>query len=1494
MIGAYLSRFVSLAAAVAAALTVAAVPAPSAGGIPLSLNDPHVVARAVAEATGKAVSIGLLTTGLSTTVANPDGSFSLSTSVQPTRMRDASGGWAAIDPTLRRNRDGSVSTVATPNALALSGGGAGPLVTLADAAGHVMALSLPVRLPTPVLSGASATYASVYPGVDLVVTAQASGAFGEVLVVHDAAAAATAGHLRFATALRGLALREGLAGDLQAVDAATGQAVMTAPPAAMWDSAPGSSPQGPGADARVARLPIRVDAGGLTLDATTPADVTYPLYLDPTWTLPSSSAGRQHYGEVQGGSGCQTFTTYDNISQPGVGYNDFDSCIGPYRTFYVVDTSALASNFQISSSTLKINEVMSAWDSCGQGSETITVKWTGGIGTGLDWSNQPGVDSRGNPITSKSLKSVGNSAGTMCSGGTVPGDFDVSSAIKQIAKGNLNTLTFGLYGNETAGSHSLERFNNNPSILTVYDIPPATPGSLTASPAPVDGAGAVDQGCGSAAAGFMGISSLGGAHVATLSAKLTSSIAAAQMAGKYTIHDDTTGATVATPTSSGFVTTGANVSVQTPTLTDGHQYSWSVVSDDQYFKSSASAACKFVVDESAPANPSITSTDFPAAGSGAPSTKTNGQTGTLTLTSSDPGPNGGKGSGLKGFAYSLDTPVPSSGATVTASTGSLSVSVTPAQWGTHTLYTEAIDNAGNVSGQSQYHFYVPWNPATRVTAGDVSGDGIPDLVTTTSGGNLVEYAGNADPAGSPLTLSTPANSPDGLGTSWSRFLVTHRGSFTNQGVDDLWTFDTANHGLYLYKNVGSNPFQNTGNVVPITKADVVSDAVNISPTNPDNSSTACATTSTGSCATYDNADWSTVTQVLAAGDFYAGTPVANDDNGAPGMLTVEGGSLWYYQGQTSQFYLGTVIQLGTSGWNGVTLLAPGTVGGRPVLWARDNTTGAILQYAITFDASGFPVNLGTPSSGTALTIPGGAAFPKSLYPAAISPGDLRGSGFPDLVVTTTGGRVVDYPGAAPSGGLATFASPAALGAVSGISHEWPLTDGSGTVAADTAGGASAALAGGTSWTADATRGTVVALDGSSGYVALPQQLVSGGDSLTLSVTFRATAGTTGILASTGHDVPANVNTAAMPVMYVGTDGRLYAQFWTGAVRPIVSPTAVNDGSWHTAILSGADTIQTLSLDGRVIRSQTGTIQNLDPLDFAGAGVFNTNAWVNAPGGTAAAHASYFTGDLSDVRFWASGQSAAQLGESPGEVDLASDGTVFPSGSAWYSPRTTMTFENGLIALADAASGRVVETWGTTGYPNATLSLQTDGNLVVRDGTAGALWALQSVNGVRSAGDVLKLLINGNAVVSSSSGGIIFQAASRANPGALVLGNVDMCVDDANGAAAAGNKVQVWSCLGNANQTWLLGGDGTVRFNGNQGFCMEVAGSGTANGTRVDLGSCTGAANQLWQAQGDGELVNPNSGRCLDDPASSVTNGTQLDISDCHDNAANQTWEIPGI
>jgi YD repeat-containing protein len=66
-----------------------------------------------------------------------------------------------------------------------------------------------------------------------------------------------------------------------------------------------------------------------------------------------------------------------------------------------------------------------------------------------------------------------------------------------------------------------------------------------------------------------------------------------------------------------------------------------------------------------------------------------------------------------------------------------------------------------------------------------------------------------------------------------------------------------------------------------------------------------------------------------------------------------------------------------------------------------------------------------------------------------------------------------------------------------------------------------------------------------------------------------------------------------PIMYVGTDGRFRASFWTtsGSV-PIATATDVRDGQWHHVVLStsqgtnGTSSFQTVYMDGALIGSKT--------------------------------------------------------------------------------------------------------------------------------------------------------------------------------------------------------------------------------------------------------------------------------------------------------------------
>jgi hypothetical protein len=1047
--------------------------------------DPRYAALTQAASSGQPVTVDSLTTADSTTQALPDGTLATTTTLDPTRMKNSAGSWETIDPTLVANADGSVSTTATPNGLTLSGGGTGPVITATDPAGHSLALSLPVTLPSPTLSGASATYASVYPGVNLTVTAAPTGGFSEVFTVTDPTAEAQAQNIKFTTELTGLSMSQAADGSMTVTDPSTGQAVMSAPPAAMWDSsttgAPAtgvsdefetvtgatSSAAGPGTDAHTGTLPITDSSGTLALNGAASnlntSSPTYPLYLDPTWTEPFTSGGTQAYDEVEGASACTGFKNYNNISQPGVGdVTTNTDCPGPYETYFQIDTSTVLNpSYVITSAKLKINEVYSSLNSCGQGSEDISIYSTSPIGSGTDWANKPAF---GQKITDKVIESDGNTAGTMCSGGTVAGDFDVSSGIALVRSANVSNWTFVMVGNETNGSNSLERFNNNPSIYTVYDIPPSTPDNATSWPTPVTGissAGKLSTNTcpSSGTPGYLGIGNIGGSDIATLSARLTSQIGAAQMNATFTVHDMTANST-ATYTSSGWAASGANVSIQTNSLNNGDEYSWSAKAWDQYYNSAnSSTTCYLKVDTTPPSNPSIpqTSASWPPLASGTPSTVDAGTAGSFAVSATD------AVSGIAGYYYSFDAhPVPSAGGSYQTTT---TINYTPSVWGAHTLYVQSLDNAGNLSAVSSYSFYVPWNPASIKVNGSVSGGNVPDFVTNpltgSYSGDLVMVPGDSNPDTTPSVISTPDYSPDR--NSWVNYQVTHDGSYiSHPGYDDLWAFQNTTHNLYLYLNTQSGtPFEATTRPNAISKGEVDNDAINNAYFNNHTFSHACIPTAAGDCSTYYNTDWSNVSQILAPGDLYAGDPNTLDvngntngaiDNGVPGLLTVENGALWYYQGQSGPNYLGIAEQLGTSGWDATstTLIGTTTTGSgtttKTYLWARiktGSTAGAIMQYPITFDGNGNLKSLGTPTggSGTKLALPDAADnFVGTLnylstagYPQLYA-WDMHNTGHSDLIATTPSGTAIDWPGTTPdSNGIAQFTTPESLAAATSTS-----------------------------------------------------------------------------------------------------------------------------------------------------------------------------------------------------------------------------------------------------------------------------------------------------------------------------------------------------------------------------------------------------------------------------------------------------------------------------
>jgi hypothetical protein len=370
-------------------------------------------AQALAKATGRPVVASALTSAMSQTMANPDGSFTLAESVRPVRAW-RHGRWLALNPSLHRNGNGTVSPAVTVNAVTLSGGGSGALAVVTTA-GRTLTLSWPGTLPAPVISGSTATYPDVLMGVDLVVTVDSQGDVSDVLVVKSASAAASPAlaSLRLGASAPGLAVTADSAGNLRVAASATAQPVFTAPVPQMWDSAPPpsgatiagsggtavvtpadvpaySSVAGPGAGAHTGQVGVSVTGGAITLSPSASvlagAGVVYPVYIDPMWYPVAGGLSWSH--EIASYSPGST-----NVNTGGdlqVGLCDFAFCNNGggwvARSLFAMTIPTVLRGAVIKDSNISMTDVAAA--SCTASGNSAQL-WATGSAKSSTWNSKP-------------------------------------------------------------------------------------------------------------------------------------------------------------------------------------------------------------------------------------------------------------------------------------------------------------------------------------------------------------------------------------------------------------------------------------------------------------------------------------------------------------------------------------------------------------------------------------------------------------------------------------------------------------------------------------------------------------------------------------------------------------------------------------------------------------------------------------------------------------------------------------------------------------------------------------------------------------------------------------------------------------------------------------------------------------------------------------------------------------------------------------------------
>lgn len=1101
-------------------------------------SDPLLAAQTLAVSSGQTVPVDALTTQTGIVDANPDGTFTSTTSLLPTRVQQ-NGAWTPVDATLTANGDGTYSPAATPNGVVLSGGGTGPLVTLTHADGNHLNLTLPFALPQPTISGDTALYPSVLPGVDLSVSVTDQGGFSDVLVIHDATAAANpqVKQLTLAAATQGLSLTATPSGGLNATTA-DGTLAYTAPEPLMWDSSTPSvamqeavqaddttaggdatsSTDGPGDGATVApvAMSISTDAVTLTPDASelTDPSTTWPVYVDPSYN-PVVNGTAAHYDEVYSSATCDDVPQYDTpqTNGEGVGYQQWGGTCGSglERSYYAIGTGNLPSTATVISSTLTINTTYAASFSCTQ-NQPITLHTTGSISSTTDWNTRPAVIDSTYPPVSTTVPHGYNGDANGCHDNSTA-SFNLTSQAQTIIDNGHTTWTIGLYGNEsqTSGNIDYLRMSETLDLKTTYDVPPHIPTNLTTQA----GSNGAESTCNMTTGGTWIGATTG--NEAVLHATVQTDMSGVQVRAHYHVWDRTKLDASGNAEEEGdhapstYVASGTDdpLTLWFPLL-DGHQYGWDSYAEDNssiHLTSPVSGHCWFSVDTTPPDSPSIdTNSSFPPVGTGPanPLIYASATTTDFTIRAADGAPsdsscspNPCQASGIDHFIWKLDsqpTPTNSTLAEVTTTdpdgTAHATLPVPISAWGVHTLYVAAVDKAGNLStSPTGYTFTVPWNPATAVQPGDITGDGIPDLLSTTNTGDLEVIPGDRDSSQAainpsapgtadytgPVLTSTAENTPAGTpGDNWNNYLLAHRGSLTGKSVDDLFALDTQSSPKKLYivhndldSNSSTYGFSGEHNTTP-------------SSTKP----TCEPTTPADRCSSVGySTDWNSTTQIAAPGDVYGA--------GTADLITIENNELWIYEGTVNGSLVNPVL-LGDGDWSGLTLLTPGTVGGTPTLWARDNTTGALYTWPLALDPSTeLPVLL---HATTRTVLP--LTLPPATYPVVATVGDVnstatdgRPDSNPDLYTIDPQGHLTEYPGTAPTGTApnytATFTStPISLGTITDTAaHWWNLDDGTGTTATDKAGTLNGTLSGAYTWTTDANRGTVLALTGTTGYAA---------------------------------------------------------------------------------------------------------------------------------------------------------------------------------------------------------------------------------------------------------------------------------------------------------------------------------------------------------------------------------------------------------------------------
>ncbi|MBD0743102.1 RICIN domain-containing protein [Streptomyces sp. CBMA152] len=1474
-------------------------------------------ARAEAKSTGKPVVIGFMTSENSRTVANPDGTLSTDTSSSPLRVKSADGTWQDIDATLRANTDGTVSPATVPSQLVFSGGGDGPMATMTTGDGKKLAIKAPFTLPKPTLDGDSALYKAVLPDVDLELTATPLGGWRQVLIVHTAQAAANPAvkKVHLDVVADGLAVSADAAGNLKAADAQN-RARFSAPSPVMWDSttattqaaAPkslarraaqatsadaqtvGSSADGPGAGATVAKVTATADTTGIDLvpDATLLGKGTGPWFIDPGWN-PSADNTLQAWAQVQE---AYPYTNEYRGTQYGqdtpatgyCGYVDTEHPCDPEgrtRAYFQVGIDSKFYGATVLDARLYATVIASSSPST---STPMGLYETSTISDPTSWKQQPcGTD------TDSVMSGCSKIGSSLSISGTGSIAYNVTSTMKRAAANRWPNFSFGLAPDDENNKYYRQRFTSKgsdaPHVVVTYDITP-TIGNLRTSPTPgFAGTGSYDTCTPAGAPGWIGATS-------TALTASTNSRTNEQLNTTFKLWDNDNGDKG--PTFTTGWNSGGDVTVNSGSLIDGHQYGWQAITTDGTLSSDPSGRCYFRVDRTPP-TAAVTSSDFPPSGTLNAQPLKAGQEGTFTLTGTDPAPtDGGRSSGLACARWTTD-PVQaaatgwkctdSAKGIVKLSGGKADIKITPPHWGTNFVYLQTQDNAGNMSQPAVYSYYAPSDlSGPRPVFGDVTGDSIPDVLLPDSAGNLRQIGGGTDPNTAPNARIQAAPGNNG----WNGIQITHRGSLASKNVDDILAHQPGAATLYDYLNDTNGGRFDGQAAVQVGKP------------------TACVDASSAdlSCAAYGyGSDWSNVTQIAALGSPTgdSGTTQGTGQYALPrtSLLFVENGRLWLALRDSSN-HLGQAVLLSANDqqWANYDLIAPGRANGDdfPTLWARSKGDGTIRAFPIT-GTKDAPVLTGftAPSQGSVL-----ATIDPKRYPRVGSDGDLNGDGIPDLWAVDSNQQLVSWNG---TGNAPTSATPfpkvtgfaadvVPQGNLNAPKAAWTLTGQSGNGTVTSSVGNYPATANGIMWptaTIDGRNNDYAAFQNAGATITTSTPVIDTTKSFTITTWAMAAEAGGVVLSQDGTQ---------------GSDFMLFPEMNGSYWRFAISNTKYTSSSWSY------DSTSVINEQARIKPSVWTRLTAVYDATSGRMSLYSDGILIGSGRHDAAASPTP-TGPLALGRYQTGGKpDPAGKGLHGGVSNLA----LYPYAASVTAPGTTgpISATTGTGTCIDnnnalTTEGNRIQIWGCGPTDAQKFELRDDGSLRVQGK------CVQPANSGTANGTPLQLM---------TCAGTASQQWQELADGSYFHPASGRCIDRPDNSFTNGTQLQLWGCAPTPAQRWTTpvlnaaalptpaplpdnGKTPTVPVlttvylhNLNSGTCLEIADSSSADGALAQQWACAGQPGSRWEFRPTStpnvyEIHNTNSGKCLEISNSSPDNGARAQQWTCG-GIATQQWTIQRV